>query len=34
MLARTSQFAATYTEADYRAIFATLLSAFAARPPT
>jgi AcrR family transcriptional regulator len=33
MLARTSRFPATYTEADYRTIFATFLSAFAARPP-
>jgi len=33
MLARTCGFPATYTEADYRTIFATFLSAFAAQPP-
>src|SRR5258708_5436967 len=32
MLARASRFPATYTEADYRTVFATFLSAFAARP--
>jgi AcrR family transcriptional regulator len=32
MLARTARFPASYTEADYQKIFATFLSAFAARP--